>query len=215
MTRSGRKLSGGQFTAKRRDRRAVSGRKVVLEDVNDERMTVKEVAVRALCLFGIWLANTPTPREEVILWLKNNDLWESLTPDELRFVKTDQPTTKQQIDFSWHIERLHVLSWALNINDEMAPPNEQGTIAQFQKAISPLNADTSKRFINSVNLRNEIEIWEMADIIEKAHWTARNAKIGPSPAKAVNLEIVQERHHAINWILWGREENWDDVNTDT
>ena len=55
----------------------------------------------------------------------------------------------------------------------------------------------------------------MADIIEQAHWTARNAKLQSLPNKTVDLEIIQERHHAINWILWGHEEPWDEVNTDT
>jgi len=178
-------------------------------------MTADEVAVRALALYGVWLVNTPTPRDEVILWLKNNNLWEALSEKELNFAETKHPTRQQQIDFSWHIERLYVLTWALGIIAEMIPHDQQGSIKEFQDTISPLNADTASRFIKAAKLRDEIEIWEMAEAIEKAHWEARNAKIKSIPIKGVNLGIIQERHHAINWILWGRQENWDDVNTDT
>jgi hypothetical protein len=178
-------------------------------------MTAKEVAVRAMALFGIWLANTPTPREDVILWLKNNSLWEALSPEELKFIVAEEHTLKQQIDFSWHIERLYVLAWALGVVDQMVAPNQQGTIAEFQQAISPLNADSSKRFLKIAKLRDDIEILEMADEIEKSHWTARNGKIKNLQTDTVNLGIIQERHHAINWILWGREEDWDEVNRDT
>ena len=186
------------------------------EGDNTQIMNAREITLRAFCLFAVWLINTPTPREDIFLWIKNNDLWNSFSPEELKFIETESPTRQQKIDFSWHIERLYVLAWALGEIEDMIPSDQQGTIAEFKKAISPLNANSCKRYLKKAKLRDEIEVWELADQIEKLHWEARNAKInGIRPNKPVNLEIIQERHHAINWILWGHEESWDEVTTDT
>lgn len=180
-------------------------------------MTAQEVAKRALVLFAIWMLScTDTPRDEVIRWIESNGLWDLLSPEELVFVQANPASKKQVINFSWHIERLHVLSWALSINPKLAPANEQTNIDALQDVLAPFNYDAVKRFLNNAKLRAELEIWEAADEIETYHWEARNAKIHDcQPKKPVDMEVIQERHHAINWILWGEVEDWDDVATDT
>ncbi|RZV40917.1 MAG: DUF4272 domain-containing protein [Acidimicrobiales bacterium] len=189
------------------------------EQISDDFKVVSAQAVgeRALALFAIYMLScTDTPRADVVHWIKSNNLWDSLSPKELNFVEAASPTEKQLINFSWHNERLHVLTWALDIIPKLASPIEQASVDGFQNASSPLNNDTAKRFLKTVKLRDEIELSEAANEIESHHWEARNANINNcQPKKPVNMEIIQERHHAINWILWGEVEDWDDVTTDT
>ena len=184
---------------------------------NFEIMSGQAVGERALVLFAIYMLScTDTPRADVIHWVKSNNLWGSLSPEELNFLEAESPTEKQLINFSWHNERLHVLSWALHVVAKLAPPNEQASVNEFQNALSPFNNDTANRFLKTVNLRDEVELLDAADEIESQHWEARNANLtNCQPKKPVNLEIIQERHHAINWILWGEVADWDDVTTDT
>ena len=181
-----------------------------------EIMSSQEVGVRTLVLFAIWMLScTETPRNEVIQWIKSNNLWDSLSPNELTFVEANPATKKQLINFSWHTERLHVLSWALGIITKLASAYEQSDINALEKTLSLVNYN-AKPFLKTVQLRDETEIIEASDEIEKHHWEARNSKIHDcQPKKPVDIEVIQERHHAINWILWGREEEWDDVATDT
>ena len=181
-----------------------------------EIMSSQEVGVRTLVLFAIWMLScTETPRNEVIQWIKSNNLWDSLSPNELTFVEANPATKKQLINFSWHTERLHVLSWALGIITKLASAYEQSDINALEKTLSLVNYN-AKPFLKTVQLRDETEIIEASDEIEKHHWEARNSKIHDcQPKKLVDIEVIQERHHAINWILWGREEEWDDVATDT
>jgi NADPH-dependent 2,4-dienoyl-CoA reductase/sulfur reductase-like enzyme len=56
----------------------------------------------------------------------------------------------------------------------------------------------------------------MADETMRLHWEARNAQIKGRPAALnVDLEIIQERHHAINWVIGYDALDWDEVTTDT
>ena len=77
--------------------------------VPDEVRSPQEIARRALALFGVVGLALGSPRSEVIEWLKDNNLHEALSPDELNFIKNQRPSSKQKINFSWQAERLIVL----------------------------------------------------------------------------------------------------------
>jgi hypothetical protein len=56
----------------------------------------------------------------------------------------------------------------------------------------------------------------MAEKIWQLNWSARDASINRrAPAVPVDLGLIQERHHAINWVMGYGGEDWDDVTTDT
>lgn len=56
----------------------------------------------------------------------------------------------------------------------------------------------------------------MKEKIERLHWKARDAKIhNKSPDESVNIEIIQERHHAINWVVGYCGLGWDEMVCDT
>ena len=56
----------------------------------------------------------------------------------------------------------------------------------------------------------------MADELMNLHWEARDAEVHAraSPLR-VDIEVVQERHHAINWVMGYDSLPWDEVTTDT
>ncbi|MFC7499501.1 DUF4272 domain-containing protein [Enterovirga sp. GCM10030262] len=59
------------------------------------------------------------------------------------------------------------------------------------------------------------ELTDIAERILDLHWEARDARINDrQPRKRVNMEIIQERHHAINWVSGYQASPWDEVNTD-
>ena len=56
----------------------------------------------------------------------------------------------------------------------------------------------------------------MANELMHLHWQARDARIHSKPTPPhVNIEIIQERHHAINWVIGYEGLPWDEVTTDT
>ncbi len=60
------------------------------------------------------------------------------------------------------------------------------------------------------------ELTDMARDLLDLHWHARDGKLNNRPPRRpVDIEIVQERHHAINWVTGYCSLPWDEVTTDT
>lgn len=56
----------------------------------------------------------------------------------------------------------------------------------------------------------------MADRLMTLHGEARRAKLANAPPRTpVDIEIIQERHHAINWVIGYDSAPWDEVTADT
>lgn len=52
--------------------------------------------------------------------------------------------------------------------------------------------------------------------MQSLHWEARNAILkGLNTSLSIDIEIIQERHHAINWLIGYDGLDWDEVTTDT
>ena len=152
----------------------------------------------------------------VLDWLSQNDLWSDLAPSEAGFIDTPRPSRKQVVDASWLSERLIVLLWSLSAIDQLPPANEQCDTAVFGGLLPPFSGMSVAEFITQAQLRSDKELIGMADALLDLHWEARDASLnGHAPRKPVDLEIVQERHHAINWVIGYDGASWDEVTTDT
>ena len=174
------------------------------------------VAKRALALYAVWYLSTDEPRHDILNWLKSSGVEAELKPREREFVATPQPTLKQRIEFSWHSERLYVLLWSLNRIASLPPANMQCDTGHFTGALISLPSRIDAPFVTDAQLRSYRELSTMSDSIRQLHWTARDAKINQRKLKApIDIEIIQERHHAINWLIGDELQEWDDVLTDT
>ncbi len=155
-------------------------------------------------------------RADITEWLTENDLWKQLSPSEAGFIDTPEPSRRQVINAGWLSERLVVLVWALGGLNELPPHNEQCDTAAFDDLLPPFASASVSEFVNVSRLRPPFELLAMADEILAHHWEARDAEINNRPAKLpVDLGIIQERHHAINWIIGYDGVDWDEVTTDT
>jgi hypothetical protein len=185
------------------------------EDVPYQIRSAAEVAQRAVILYSVVATAFGADRGVVLEWLVANGLADALSPDERTFISAADPPEKARINFSWHSERLSVLLWALGLA-EMSPPDEQCDSAAAERALPP-DADIAVgEFLSRARLRPDHELWGMAESIYQLHWVARDARLnGTAPRQSVDLGIIQERHHAINWITGYEGLEWDEVTTDT
>jgi hypothetical protein len=72
------------------------------------------------------------------------------------------------------------------------------------------------QFITSAERRSANALQEMANELMHLHSQARDARIHSKPIQThVNIEIIQKRHHAINWVIGYEGLPWDEVTTDT
>lgn len=183
--------------------------------VVDTPRSAPAVARRALALFAVVAAALGADRQQLTGWLRDVGLWHELTPNEAVFLTSSAPSQKQIIAASWYSERLIVLLWALRLA-EMPEANEQCDTSIFLALLPPYATTDATAFVGVATLRPETELVEQADAILELHWQARDAAINGHPPRCrVDLGIIQERHHAINWIIGYDDLPWDEVTTDT
>jgi len=182
----------------------------------DEIRSATDVARRSLALFAVIGLALRADRTAVLEWLSENDLWQGLTPHEVGFVDSATPSRKQIIDAGWLSERLIVLLWALGHIAELPPADEQCDTSVFQYILPPFANLSVTEFVGRAQLRPDADLMATADQVLDLHWVARDAKIhGRAPRRPVDLETIQERHHAINWVIGYDGLPWDEVTTDT
>lgn len=182
----------------------------------DEIRDAGAIARRALALFGVVGRALGAPPDDIRGWLKDERLWDDLTPEELAYISADDPPERQRINASWRSEALIVLLWALGKVDQLPSPNQQCDTAVFQEVLPPYVDITAQEFIASAKRRPDTDVLEVADALLRQHWEARDAKKHSRPtSQTIDIEVVQERHHAINWVIGYEGLPWDEVTTDT
>lgn len=186
------------------------------DHASDLVRSADDIARRALALFGAVGLALGAPRKDIVGWLKKEGLWNELSPLELAYVSAEHPTKKQEIYTSWKSEGLIVLLWALGKVENLPAPNEQCDTSLFQQHLPPFVDISASDFISTAKRRSDEALLEMADELLKLHWRARDARRNSrAMPPELNIEIIQERHHAINWIIGYDGLPWDEVTTDT
>lgn len=109
-----------------------------------------------------------------------------------------------------------MLLWSIGVVNELPGLAEHCDVGAFQRVLPPFATVTVNEFISSAQRRSDDELFEMANELLDSHWEARDARINSKPMPAnLDIGIIHERHHAINWIIGYGGLPWDDVTTDT
>jgi hypothetical protein len=184
--------------------------------LQDEIREARAIARRALALFAVVGLALGTPREQTVSWLRDESLWDELSPEELMFASASTPTERQSVNASWRSEALLVLLWALGSVEELPGLAEQCDVGTFQAILPPFANTSVNDFISAAQRRSDVALLDMADVLLNSHWEARDARIHNRPMPAhLDIGIIQERHQAINWIIGYDGLPWDEVTTDT
>lgn len=182
----------------------------------DEVRAAQDVARRGLALFAVVGRALGLPRDQAISWLRTEELWGALTPHEVAYLEQTDPPRKAHINFGWQSERLIVLLWALGKIPELPGSASQCDTSLFKSVLPPFAKTSTRAFVAQAVLIDEERLWKQAESILGDHWKARDAQIHGRPMPpGIDIEIVQERHHAINWITGYDGLPWDEVTTDT
>ena len=186
------------------------------DGVEDEIRPAKEVARRCLALFAVVCTALGAPRDEILSWLRTEGLWGDLTAREVAYLELANPPRKAHINYGWQSERLIVLLWALGKVQELPDSATQCDTSIFKSILPPFARISTRTFVAQASLIDEDSLWKQADSYLEDHWKARDAKLHErSMPPGIDIEIVQERHHAINWITGYDGLPWDEVTTDT
>lgn len=184
------------------------------DDIEDEIREPGEIAKRALSLAAVVSCAYGEPKADVISWLKNEDLWGSVSPSEKEYLENN--TTKEQdAKFTWRIEALVALLWSINKIKKISNLKSECNTEPLKKSVIwPPNS--TKEYISSSKIRSEDEIFEEYEKVYQAHWKVRDAQLNNKTIpKKFNPEVVYERHYGFNWVTGYMGQEWDDVTTDT
>jgi hypothetical protein len=146
-------------------------------------------------------------------FIKDYNIQDKFSPKEKEFIDAEKLTLQQKMQFTWRYESLWVLLWALGYVKSLKTPVRTCNPAI---AIQIINSKSAEEFKNSAKLREKAEILDQADLIYRYHGAVLDARIKNFPIPA-NLDpgVVQERHYVFNWLLTYRDQDWDNVTTDT
>lgn len=178
------------------------------EDI--EPRSIKDIGERILCLFC--LAGTAFEKGDLsfIKYLKEYNLWKSLTKEEKLYLSNPTYDTQAQLNATWRLEALYLLVWAVGFVPELPFPTEQASVNEFIDSL-PSSDESPEPFIKSLKLRPISEIMDASDLIYRLHWAVRQHR----SSLDIDGSVIQERHHAINWLTNCDGEKWDWVATDT
>ncbi|GHD12878.1 DUF4272 domain-containing protein [Tianweitania populi] len=135
------------------------------------------------------------------------------TPKERAFMAESDPEQQDRVNFTWRYEGVNVLLWALGIFDELPRPEAICDVPRIAATLRDFGTDGLKK---RARLRPQREILDAADLIYRYDWAVVNARIKGEPTPSdLDGSVVQERHHALNWLIGYQDQAWDDVSTDT
>jgi hypothetical protein len=184
------------------------------DEIEDIPKTATEIAKRALVLSAVITTAYGAPSSQVMDWLEQEGLINELTPEERKFV-SGEGTEKDRINFSWKVEALTPLLWAIQKIDHFPSFTDQVDTSLLKQAVVFPPAPT-KQFIESSKLRDESEISEVYETVYQAHWQVRDAQInGKEIPDSLLSGVVMERHYGFNWLIGYCGQAWDEITTDT
>jgi hypothetical protein len=173
----------------------------------------EEVALRTLCLLIVAAKGEGLEEDVVERVLKSYELQPYLTPKELAFVLDNSPSQHDRVQFIWRYEAASTLLWALCFVDQLGKPVQ---MCDVKFAVATMTERTTSQFIEDSELRPIADILDQADLIYRYHWAVRDAHLkGQQIPAALNPDVTEERHYALNWLIGYLEQAWDDVATDT
>jgi hypothetical protein len=184
--------------------------------VSESEVTLRsadDVAWRALALFIVAVraeslaSGKPIPIEA--LRQKSPLAFQALTAWEQEFLASDSPPEADVSAAGWRYEALSALQWAIGMHSELPFPDK---ICDVPEAARLMIAVPAREMIESAKLRPTSEILDALDLNYRLLWAARDSASRQSePPGGIEGGVITERQHAINWLTYFENADWDDV----
>ncbi len=215
----------------RRDVPVYPGPLFVSDDEEVQLQSPQDVARRTLVLWAVELRAEGIPQAEALQLIEGQDLWDSVSPEEKRFLQDDDPDPEESQALVWRLESIWVLLWSLGDVDELNWPSGMCDVATLVKILKP--HETNPKFITDAKLRSKAELLDAQDLIMRIHWAIRDAQLnhgGIIPddldwsrdynavavTRSAAVGVVEQRHYTLNWLVnFLDPTDWDHVDTPT
>lgn len=183
-------------------------------DVNLRALTAVKERVVALALTNLVAFNSITG-EQALQYAANYNLTRVFTPKEVDFL--NHPTEEKKNHETWKCEAVWTLLWALNLLPDLEFPDHLADLNKVPADLYPVlpGKDPNVFINNSLVLRSSAELLDAVDLYYRMDWACVDARIKGEEIQTINPGVVYERHYALNWLISYRNQEWDDVRTDT
>ncbi len=180
-----------------------------------------EIAYRSLALTVVAAKAQGMRQGSVENAVKHLGLSSYFSPRERAFILDPTPPHQDVVQASWRGEAAWPLYWALGFIDRLDRPTHVVGDNDLPQPVHAVQDHGAGPYIESARLRALDEILDEADLIYRYHWAVREAWLrGRRMPASLDPGVVQERHHALNWLLVPVDVDeeapqWDDVDTST
>ncbi len=182
------------------------------ETIGDEAVRLREVdaaARRFLCVAAVAMKGDQKDQFDADGFIAKNDLGDWLTSDERSFLES--PTDEASSIMTWRYEAAWALLWALQQTDELGFPDAQANADRVIEAATKGTPST----LASKGIRPKKELLDQVDVYYLCNWITTDARTKNVPAKGLDGSVVYERLYALNWLVFDKNADWDDVRNDS
>jgi hypothetical protein len=189
----------------------------VVGEAEVELRPALEVAQRALALFVVALRSESLAfgKEITVTELESKRplAFGALTPSELLFLNAAAPDQQQITNFTWRYEALFLLQWALGLATDLPHPTGICDVRAVARTMLDANEEA---LLAGAQLRPAAALLDALDLHFRLHWAVRQARLdGKDGVNGLDGGVIQERHHALNWLVRFDGADWDEVDTPT
>jgi len=170
--------------------------------------SLSEIIDRALVLNAMHQLSLKAPKYVIADWLSENDLIESVSPDEYSLLtQYDDPLTQSEVNFTyWLIEALWALVWVTKLIKNLPFDKAVGDELASLSPNLQVGEDRAK-YINCMQLRTYSELYEMRDLYYRLHWWVHHHQ-NDTPKDFFARILL--RRKALEWVL-DCDTDWDEV----
>ncbi|MYM87494.1 DUF4272 domain-containing protein [Rugamonas sp. FT82W] len=136
-----------------------------------------------------------------------------LTDAERAYLAQEAPTEHETTQFLWRYEAILVLQWVLGLQEALPFADAICDVAAISRTVIERGTEGLRK---QLAMRPAAEILDALDLHYRQHWATRQAILKKTAAPAaLNDGVLQERHHALNWLVHFEDRDWDEVDTPT
>lgn len=216
-------LSADQIARKKQSEKEITERKLKVNThlphtKSEQDIILKsptEIAQRCAILAAVNLfAFENINQEEITAYFDKFHLWNWVTEKEKFFIKNPSPEIRRME--TWKAESIWILLWLLKKIDRLDFPNNLCNLNEIESYPFKGMSEGPENFIASAKeIRSAKEIMDTLDLIYRIHWACVDARLKNEPINDVHPGVVYERHYTLNWVTNYREQDWDNISTDT
>jgi hypothetical protein len=164
-------------------------------------------------LQGVVAVGCDVDPERVVEWLREQGIWDWVSPDERAFLQNLSPTVEERNCFRWHQEAEWTLLWAIGKVEALGLPTRGcDTRRLVAEIIPPLGSDI-EGFLASAELRLPGVLLAEDDRTYDLWCNAVAARRNREPLPPdLNWWVLYERRYAFEWL--DSHQEWDDVTCD-